>query len=127
MIKIYTDTSLNKNTATCTSLILSETNFIGLVTNEYKDVYGSIHGELLAILQGLKRLEGCAEPIEVYTDSKEAIAHINRSITSNKLQDLIGEINQYKNVAYKYIKGHTIEHSPNKVVDIISRRVSSTV
>ena len=125
MISIYTDTSLVNNIATCTSLILSDTNFIGLVTKSYSNVYGSIHGELLAVLQGLRRLNDHTTDIIIYTDSREAIEHITGKVYSLKLNHIITEINTFSNVQYQYVKGHADEHSPNKVVDILARKVAS--
>ena len=125
MIYIYTDTSLQNNIATCTSLILSDTNFIGLVTETYEGICGSIHGELLAILQGIERVNPTTESIQVYTDSIEAIDHINGKVYVDKLIDIVNKINTFTTVQIFYTKGHAEAHTPNKVVDILARRISS--
>lgn len=132
MIHIYTDTTISNNTAFCTSFIITDTNFLGFITKVYNNVRGSINGELLAILQGLRYLRKFPfrDDVTVYTDSKEAIQHINHQTHEEHYKSIILEIDQFKKestVIFSYIKGHSLVHSPNKIVDLTSRSIKDIV
>ena len=135
MIYIYTDTTVTNAHAVCTSFIITDTNYLGCITNVYDNVLGSIHGELLAILQGLKYVDSKSnafkeKDITVFTDSKEAIQHITNATKTKHFVKLVNDIASIRgryNVKLEYIRGHAIEHSPNKVVDLMSRSVNTVI
>lgn len=133
MIQAYSDTALSDNHATCTSFILTDTNYLGCFTNIYDRVKGSIHGELLGIKQSLdyiKTLNIDDKDVVIFTDSNEAIMHIKQQTKSKHFVSLIEDINTYNtmyNISFQYIKGHAIEHSPNKIVDLIAKSVNTVI
>lgn len=133
MISIYSDATTVDGHAVCTTFIISDTTYIGVVTRNYNDVYGSIHGELLAILQGLEYVsKNCDEDHDIYifTDNREAIYHIQSPKKFKHFETLLHDINSYLqsyNVTFCYIEGHSTSHNPNKVTDLLARRVNTIV
>jgi len=130
MIYIYSDATTTNGHAVCTSFIITDTTYLGVVTQNYDNVFGSIHGELLAIKQGLDyicNLDLNDEDVVIYTDNREALQHIQSATKSKHFQRLLASINDFKdkyNIQFCYIEGHSSEHNPNKTVDILARRVN---
>lgn len=133
MIEVYTDASVAKGRAIATCFIISSQNFIGCDSFEYSDIKSSLHGELLGIRDGLsyaiKSVPG-NEPITVYCDSNSALMLVkskNPEVkTSKKFKEILTDVKrltQGRCVNYLLIRGHQIEHNPNKVVDLVSNSV----
>ena len=133
MIEVYTDASVAKGRAIATCFIISSQNFIGCDSFEYSDVKSSLHGELLGIRDGLayaiKSVPG-NEPITVYCDSNSALMLVKQKNpevkTSKKFKEILTDVKsltQGRCVNYILIRGHQIEHNPNKVVDLVSNSV----
>ena len=133
MIYAYSDTALSDSHATCTSFIINDSNYLGCFTNIYGNVKGSIHGELLGIKQSLEYINGLKlndTDIQIFTDSYESIKHIKHQTKTKHFTSIINIINSYAekyNIEYNYIKGHAIEHSPNKIVDLIAKSVNNII
>ena len=133
MLEVYTDVSVSKGSAVATCLVASTDNFVGYNTFEYSDIHSSLHGELLAIRDGLKyATENCTinETLTVYSDSNSALQRVkSRSCESNATKHLKSIITEICSLCDDYtvnfllIKGHQIEHNPNKVVDLMSNTV----
>lgn len=133
MLEIYTDASVSKGNAVATCFVTSTDNFVGYNTFEYVGVNSSLHGELLGIRDGLKYASKCAkkkERLTVYSDSNSAIQLIKSKRLDSKnakpFKSIVTEINSLCNdysVNFLLIKGHQIEHNPNKVVDLMSNTV----
>ena len=127
VIEIYTDTSVAKGTAITTCLLLSSDLFLGMDTNTYKNIETSLHGELLAMRDGLSYLKstGKSGDVILHSDSATAI-NLVTSKSPNKFKGLIQEIKSLEigsSVKYKLIRGHQITHNPNKVVDLVCNTV----
>lgn len=133
MIDIYTDASVGNSHAVTACIVLTDKNYIGYQTFDAPDVSTSIHGEILGAInaitcaQSMIAFEG--EHVTLYVDS---IALLNLlkcdlTYTSNKqairyskeLGELRGLLDKY-DIDMRLIRGHKVDHNPNKVVDLIS-------
>ena len=130
MISIYSDAAFVDGHAACATFIINDTTYLGFFTKVYTQLLGSIHSELLAIKQGLDYIYYShidQEDITVYTDSEEALRHLNHATKGSKLDNLVQEILEYTklyNISFSYIKGHQVAHNPNKVVDSLARHIN---
>lgn len=129
MVMVYTDASVSKGDAMVACFIISSDSFIGFNTFEHTDVTSSLNGELIGIRDGLDYAIKCGvsadEEIVVYTDSKAAIQSVqseNLSCVPRQFKQLVSEIHQLCegfSVDFVRVKGHSKEHNPNKVVDVM--------
>lgn len=133
MTEIYTDASVSSGKAVATCFIVSSEYFLGYNSFAYSGVNSSLHGELLGIRDGLKyALQSVKknEPIVVYCDSNSALQLIKSKKANVKcnrqFNSLVTEINNLCKdhfINFLLIRGHQVEHNPNKVVDLISNTV----
>lgn len=134
MVEIYTDASVANGRAVATCFILTDSNFIGCKTSEFERVETSLEGELegaiaaIEYAQEILPLYNCT----LYSDSislirltqtnlkksknKQAVMHRNRL---SRLQNLL----RNHSIKLELIKGHSMKHNPNKVVDLISNSI----
>lgn len=133
MIDIYTDASVGNRHAVTACIVLTDKNYIGYRTFESPDVSTSIHGEILGAINAITCAKSMisfdGEHVTLYVDS---IALLNLlkcdlTYTTNKqairyskelreLRDLLDK----NNIDIRLIRGHKIDHNPNKVVDLMS-------
>lgn len=133
MIEVYTDASVSHGNAVATVFVTSSEMFIGFNSFEYSGVNSSLHGELLGMRDGIRyaisnnpnRL-----PITVYCDSASALSLVKGLNAGDKkskqFKNLVAEIHSIckgYSINFLLIKGHQMEHNPNKVVDLISNSV----
>lgn len=133
MTEIYTDASVGSGKAVATCFIVTTDYFLGYKSFEYSGVNSSLHGELLGIKDGITyALEHVKknEPIIVYCDSNSALQLIKSKKANAKsgkqFNSLVTEINNLCKghfINFLLIRGHQVEHNPNKVVDLISNTV----
>ena len=130
--ELYTDASVANNTAVATCLLLGSTNYIGYNSYNYEYVTSSLHAELLGILDGLRfaRASGLSTNnyLTVYSDSNSAIQIITnkKHRKPQQFRQIIANINkecEHIFVTFKLIKGHQLEHNPNKIVDLTSNTI----
>ena len=133
MIEIYTDASVGKSHAVTACIVLTDKNYIGYKTFASDNVSNSILGELLGAINAVKSAEDMLDlhndNVTLYVDN---IALLNLlkcdlTYTSNKqAQRYSKELRELRDLVHKYsidmrlIRGHKIDHNPNKVVDLIS-------
>jgi ribonuclease HI len=133
MIDLYTDVSVCKGSAVATCFVISTDYFLGYNSFKYESVNSSLQGELMGIRDGLsyvKSLTKSHELINVYSDSYSAVQLIkSKGYTSKgnkQFETLVSDIQKLcngQNVNFLLIRGHQVEHNPNKVVDLISNSV----
>lgn len=132
MIDVYTDASVSHGSAIATVFVLSPNYFIGLQSFRYEKVSSSLQGELLGIRDGLAyAIEHSKEPdhYNVYCDSLSAINLILSNEINGKskqfktILDSIKSLCNGNDIEFKLIKGHQVNHNPNKVVDLISNSI----
>lgn len=133
MIEVYTDASVAKGKAVATCFVISSDNFIGYNSFEYKNVSSSLQGELLGIRDGIEYAIKCVpsrEPVTVYCDSNSALSLVkcknNDAKNAKRFKEIVADIHllcKNRCVNFLLIKGHQMEHNPNKVVDLISNSV----
>lgn len=126
-IEIYTDASVTDKKAVTSCLILTADNYLGCTSSKYDNVSTSLQGELLAIRDSLKYLReiGKRAPVTINCDSHSAISLV-QSPDARKFRKLLDEIHSLEeglDITYSLIKGHQVEHNPNKVVDLICNTV----
>lgn len=130
MFEMFTDVALRKGNAVATCFIRTPSTFIGYKVFEYNRVGTTLHGELLAIHDGLEYLLSLnidtSQPIKVYCDSRDALNQIQGNTSEIKFKTIIQNIKDITSdvdVKYLFIKGHQTHCNPNKVVDKISNTV----
>lgn len=128
MIEVYTDASVFKGLAVCTCFVVTSDQFIGAKTKSYNNINSSLQGELLGIRECLDYVLNRTESgnIVVYCDSQSAIDLIERRrdgeegcLFSNIVDEIL-TLERERDVSFILIKGHQINHNPNKVVDLMS-------
>jgi len=133
MVEIYTDASVSSGNAVASCFVITEDYFLGYNSFSYSDVNSSLHGELLGIRDGLKYALGVTKDndcIVVYCDSNSALQLIDSkrldSKNNKQFKTLLSDIHDLCKghfVNFLLIKGHQIEHNPNKIVDLMSNTV----
>ena len=126
-IDIYTDASVANSKAVTSCLLLTDDYYLGCSSKKYDNVVTSLHGELLGIRDAILYLinTGKEAPATIHCDSYTAIKCV-QDPESTKFRKLIDEIHQLesgRNITYELIRGHQIEHNPNKVVDLICNTI----
>ena len=134
MISIYTDASISKGRCVSTCFVITDKCFLGYNTFMYDNIDTSVRGELLGAINAIKYVKGLDIDVAesdcvLYSDSINAINLVRqyRDKNMNKqvriYYDLLEELVillDTCNVTLKHIKGHQLNHNPNKVVDMIS-------
>lgn len=130
MIQIFTDASVKKTTAVTVCFVLTDSNYIGYNTFQHEKITTSVLGEILGAIDALsyakERINLVDEDVTLFCDSNALLnlMKCNLETTNNKqalmyrdelqlLQSLIEE----NGVKLELIRGHAIDHNPNKVVD----------
>lgn len=133
MLEIYTDASVGHGKAVSTCILLTDKNFVGYRTFEFTDVTTSIHGEIRGAISALRYAESVgpinSESVTLFVDSIALLNLLKCDLrfTTNKQAQLYAKelaelhelVDKYK-VSMRLIRGHKLNHNPNKVVDLIS-------
>lgn len=135
MLKIYTDASVatdGRGVATC--VVVDEHMFIGHKITNLRNIRTSLQGELEGAIAAIKYTMEATKIVSgiLYTDSMSLVnlVQLDLSKSNNKqallhkdrlqvLQKLLLECN----ICIERITGHSKNHNPNKVVDLISNSV----
>lgn len=134
MIEIYTDASVCDNNMVATCFILTDTNFIGHNVIKKSNVSTSLEAEMEGAIAALEYAVSCnhVQHAKLYCDSisllrltqtnlaktknKQALLHLDRLLVLQRLLKVY-------DVTMELIQGHSKNHNPNKVVDLISNSV----
>lgn len=135
MVNIYTDASVRNGKAVATCFIITSKTFIGHNVFEFDNVDTSTLGEIMGAINSIKYAESVtdmSDEIYLFSDSYAMRNLLKHDIKASQysqvvlyreqLSELKELINKY-NIQIKLIKGHQINHNPNKVVDLISNSV----
>ena len=132
MLTIYTDMSRRHNVVATSCLILSTKNFLGYNVRQHEGVDNSIVGELVGIADGLDYAvqSGCVhdgDKVVICCDSQPTLSMLetarSKSIRPKRYVVYIDDVLDRcrgLNVTFQYIKGHQLDHNPNKIVDLSS-------
>ena len=144
MIRCYSDSGTLVNsvgaTSIATSLFLTDTTYLGMITNVYRNTQGTTDGELRGIWQSLEYVTinyPDEEDIEIVTDCESLVKKFNSLLKgapiNTVLEDSVPKGIKYyktwkdimkmcegKKVTVYHVKGHQESHNPNKVCDLIS-------
>lgn len=126
--------SMRTKRAVACSIILSELMFHGIETQVYTNVTTGAQAELLGIIQTMKfirTLEGVTD-VTIYCDSESMIDLYSRILETRVLTDELNyrdewlelmALSEGLNITPAYIQGHSMEHSCNKVCDLVAHSV----
>lgn len=134
MIEIYTDASVSEGKAVATCFVITDANFLGYKVTELENVATSLEGELEGAIAALEYVKDVLvlDNTTLYSDSISLIrlAQTNLKASKNKQAKLHNERLSYLqtlvkkyNIKFSLIQGHSVDHNPNKVVDLISNSV----
>ena len=129
-IYVYSDGSSKKKLGTCTSIIFSDNDFLGIV-KEASTFKGNDKAELKGVINGLdyivsNKLDG--SDIIVYTDHRSIVTSFynrNTTISENDLTANLWKrlfsLTTKLHFEIRHIKSHQFKHNANKTCDILSK------
>ena len=134
MIEIYTDASVFSGKAVATCFVITDSNFLGYKVTELENVSTSLEGELEGAIAAIEYVRDvlALDKVTLYSDSISLIrlTQTNLKTSKNKQAKLHKERLSYLqtlvkgyNIKLSLIQGHSVDHNPNKVVDLISNSV----
>lgn len=125
------EVSATEKLTAATSIFLTEDTYRGMLTNIYT-VESTTEGELKAIWQALKYAVTSypdENDLEIISDCQSLVGVFKKLLKGSplysdaKYYDIWVDIMRMcegKNVSCSHIKGHQVEHNPNKVCDLVS-------
>lgn len=130
MIEIFTDASVKKSTAVTVCFILTNDNYIGYNSVTHEKITTSVLGEILGAIDAIQyaseRLNLKSDDVTLYCDSNAMLNLVKCDLnhTTNKQAimyrqelQLLQSLAKENNIYMELIRGHAIDHNPNKVVD----------
>jgi ribonuclease HI len=128
---IYSDGSVNEKIGIASSLLFTDNLFVGICIRNYdNNISSSAETELYGVLQSLEFIKhkiGLYESIHVYIDEATLVQQFNRiklrkysvpyGISYRSVWLDITKICRGMPIFMYLIKGHQVEHNPNKTCD----------
>lgn len=130
-IYVYSDGCRKGNRCSATSIILNDTDYLGLTTKRY-DCHSSGEAELHGLYQGIQQIKRCKldkdnkiiakvdheSVVILYNKMKDA--GIRDDVAYKEMWEKILDITKDINIDIKHIKGHQSDANCNKTCDIMS-------
>lgn len=136
MIKAFSDSSTVDNKSAATSIFLTNTQYLGIITDVYTNVESATEGELIAVIQSLKHIkENYPEEVNVvlYCDCISIVSQCrtiirDKAIPANvkyrkRWEEFLSLIDGL-NIRIRHIHAHQESHNSNKVCDKLSNVVA---
>lgn len=133
-LKVYTDSSTVGDVAAATTIIVTDTQYIGMFTDTY-EVASATEGELLSVLQSIKFLREhdlTDRQISIYCDCMSVVNQLKEILCKQEIPEDIKYRKRWVelfdlcsglDVTAHHVRGHQESHNFNKVCDKLSNSV----